>query len=709
MRGLFRKSKADADADEKTLCGDDEQILALRERPKPDPLEDDGTGNTVSLTLHPLPEMEGVIVSIQPPRGRSRTPCDVVLVIDVSGSMCTKAPSPETAKGETEVNGLTVLDLTKQAARAIVETLDDDDRLGIVTFSDEVKIIQRLKPMTKSNKTAAWNGIKNIRADGLTNLWQGILQGRSLFDDVQRPGSVPALMVLTDGEANVGCPPQGYVPQLRLYELPAPIHTFGFGSQIGSSLLQSIAEVGSGNFAYISDPSMLATVFIHAIANLQSTFAVSATLAIEASHGLKLAETMGDYIRKDDSKGQDQSPKEKLLIPLGGLQYGQSRDIFLKYESSDKKGETPILKAELQCRPLNQTPGACLTSCSVLDSPTMPADDIEFHRNRAMVCAFISSLAPISKTHERTKAKTADVELKRCQLQSLIVILRDTVIKDGANEALREDLEGQIMLALSKNYFQGWGFHYLMSMYNAHFKQVRNSFKDPGPQVYGKDSPLFLEAVKELSLIFDTLPAPTPFVVVRDSVGRSKKVKMSMSSYNRSSNPCFAAENTITLADGETVLVKDLKKDDELWTPRGPRKLVGILETAVEDEVMFKVGDLVITPWHPVFVDEKWTFPEQVTKSMAEYTGMIYSLLLERDADPEAHAVEVSGTQAVTLGHGITSGTDGEFVRAHEFFGNYDKVLEKLQALPVKEGVYESSGLTRDINSGFADGFYDRR
>ena len=59
---------------------------------------------------------------------------------------------------------------------------------------------------------------------------------------------------------SISCPPQGYVTQLRMYDLPAPIHTFGFGSQIGSPLLQSIAEVGSGNFAYISDPSMLVSL-----------------------------------------------------------------------------------------------------------------------------------------------------------------------------------------------------------------------------------------------------------------------------------------------------------------------------------------------------------------------------------------------------------------------------------------------------------------
>ncbi|KFY12216.1 hypothetical protein V492_04017 [Pseudogymnoascus sp. VKM F-4246] len=702
-RGLFSRSTRDADADEKTLCGNDDQTtLPIRDREKKD-LPDDETDESISLTLHPLPDMGGVIVSVHPPKGKRRTPCDVVLVIDVSGSMSTKAPSPETAAGETEVNGLTVLDLTKHAARAIVETLNDDDRLGIVTFSDEIKIVQRLKPMTKWNKTAAWNNIKNIHADGLTNIWQGILQGRSLFEDEPRPGSVPALMLLTDGAPNVGCPPQGYVPQLRMYDLPAPIHTFGFGSQIGSSLLQSIAEVASGNFAYISDPSMLATVFIHAIANLQSTFAMSATLAIEGSHGLQLAETMGNYITKENTVDQPELPKDKLIIPLGGLQYGQSRDIFLKYGPFEQGDEKPIIKAELQCRPLIDTVGSCLKSCSVLDSPNMQPEEIGFHRNRATVCEYLSSLAPFSKTSERTRANLGAVELQRCSLQNKIVAIRAMVLDDDANIGLLEDLEGQILLAHSKNYFGGWGFHYLMSMYNAHFKQVRNSFKDPGPQTYGKDSPVFLEAIKELSLLFDTLPAPTPFVTVRDSTGRSRRVNMVMSSYNRSSNPCFAAECTVKLADGTKAEVRSLKKDTALWTPKGARKLVGILETAVVEEPMSTIGDLVITPWHPVSVDGKWSFPGQIAESTTQYTGKIYSLLLEQDGDSDAHAVEVGGKLAVTLGHGIT-GAAGDDVRAHDFFGDYEKVLEGLQTLPVQEGVHASGGLQRVEETGLVSG-----
>lgn len=49
----------------------------------------------------------------------------------------------------------------------------------------------------------------------------------------------------------IRCPVQGYVPKLRQYNLPASLHTFGFGFSLKSGLLKSIAEIGQGNYAFI--------------------------------------------------------------------------------------------------------------------------------------------------------------------------------------------------------------------------------------------------------------------------------------------------------------------------------------------------------------------------------------------------------------------------------------------------------------------------
>ena len=61
------------------------------------------------------------------------------------------------------------------------------------------------------------------------------------------------------------CPVQGYVPklrpilreQLRTHSKLPVINTFGFGYGIRSGLLESISEVGGGNYGFIPESGML--------------------------------------------------------------------------------------------------------------------------------------------------------------------------------------------------------------------------------------------------------------------------------------------------------------------------------------------------------------------------------------------------------------------------------------------------------------------
>ena len=114
--------------------------------------------------------------------------------------MGTPAPVPGTQPGES--SGLTVLDLVKHTALAIVETLGEEDRLGIVTFSSDVEVKQLLKPMSPRNKEEAKNNIKEMVIKGATNLWGGITEGLKLFDQMSSSSRVPAMLVLTDGIPN---------------------------------------------------------------------------------------------------------------------------------------------------------------------------------------------------------------------------------------------------------------------------------------------------------------------------------------------------------------------------------------------------------------------------------------------------------------------------------------------------------------------------
>lgn len=214
---------------------------------------------------------------------------------------------------------------------------------------------------------------------------------------------------------------------------------------------------------------------------------------------------------------------------------------------------------------------------------------------------------------------------------------------------------------------------------------------------------------------------------------------VNMRPFGGSSNPCFAGSSPVMLPSGRCVPVRWLRRGAVVLTPRGPRRVAAVLVTPVRREVMCRVHGVVITPWHPVRrpvlgrggSDSKykytknrsnnsnnnskisarrtlpsrsrWAFPAQVAGSGVRYTGCIYSVLLEQDRDPAAHAILVGGVWAVTLGHGIVAGRD---VRAHRFFGHYGAVVAELQRLGVRRGgVVVGDGTRRDPSTGLACGF----
>jgi Mg-chelatase subunit ChlD len=154
----------------------------------------------LDLELYQEREEKKIVISVCPPREPSEStrhvPCDIVLVIDVSGSMGSEAPVPDN-----ERDGYTILDLAKHVARAALEDLDDNDRFGLVIFSNCAKIKQKLVYMTRKGKKKALEHIDELCASGSTNLWDGISTGIKLFNG-QSPKRASGIMVLTDGQPN---------------------------------------------------------------------------------------------------------------------------------------------------------------------------------------------------------------------------------------------------------------------------------------------------------------------------------------------------------------------------------------------------------------------------------------------------------------------------------------------------------------------------
>ncbi|KAG5966055.1 hypothetical protein E4U57_003156 [Claviceps arundinis] len=738
------------------------------------PVSDDAAPPVSAVVqLHPVPVKKALLVKVVTPNAPvchvDHVPCDIVLVLDVSTSMRDDAPVP----GDSEPTGLSVMDLIKHAALTILQTLTPGDRLGIVVFGTRSTVIQSLLYMNEGNKKTARAKIKGLRSSGSTNLWHGIQNGIRVFDESLDNGNVRAMMVLTDGMPNHGCPQQGFIPKLKAMQpLPATLDTFGFGYGVRSGLLKSLAEFGHGNYAFIPDAGMIGTVFVHAVANLQATFATEAFLSLTYSPSIQVTE-VGETTAVKQRPQRTVLEKETrmaLHVSLGNLQFGQTRDLFLRFKqalfetrsvavggaaeaNSTMTATLSYRKSKLgpigsKCIP--EAPIVVSTQAYLLQvSKSLSTAELAYHESRAEICRFLSSLFPLGPDGEHHADLTTCESYKRT-LAELVARIPAQHFHDARNISLMQDLNGplphgQISVAINNTaHLYKWGIHYLPSYMNAHSRQICNSFKDPGPLQYGAESPLFISCRDSLNDAFDRLPPPgddQPFL--KDSSSSSSTsfspssahshssstaphehrpppppLAMSMSRYRNPAGVCFAENTPVELASGSTLPIRLLRWGTKVRTPAGARQVAMVLRMAVQDEtlccVVYGVSghcSLLVTPWHPISLDggATWMFPGRLVGDdmyVVEYTGWVYSVMLQPDGNAASHAIRVGGSGSdgvwgVTLGHGVVRGRD---VRAHCFLGDYGAVGRSLAGLGEdKFGVVEGRGVRdgRGLVCGF--------
>jgi hypothetical protein len=128
-----------------------------------------------------------------------------VLVTDLSGSMSAR----ETLGARTPLVG-TRLELTKLQIEALLDKVDKEVSINLMTFSDKAHVWRRsLLPMTPQGKAKAKAEVKSYRADGATNLFDALdtcfeLAESSLDVPRKEDGTPDTIFLLTDGEPSEG-------------------------------------------------------------------------------------------------------------------------------------------------------------------------------------------------------------------------------------------------------------------------------------------------------------------------------------------------------------------------------------------------------------------------------------------------------------------------------------------------------------------------
>ncbi|NWG16529.1 MAG: VWA domain-containing protein [Chloroflexi bacterium] len=142
---------------------------------------ENGVDVTQPRTVLDVPAPE-VIAAIQQSWSLVKKQADVVLLIDVSGSMLDEGK----------------LDQAKQAALAFIEQMEGRNRVGLAVFNDQVQNLVAMDTL-ETNRANIRSRIENLRADGGTALYSGLVEVLNQIarqDDADR---IRAVVILSDG------------------------------------------------------------------------------------------------------------------------------------------------------------------------------------------------------------------------------------------------------------------------------------------------------------------------------------------------------------------------------------------------------------------------------------------------------------------------------------------------------------------------------
>jgi Ca-activated chloride channel family protein len=177
----------------------------------------------------------------------TRPSANLVFLIDTSGSM--NAPNK--------------LPLVKQSLSMLLDQLDADDHVAIVTYAGGAGTA--LEPTPASQKGRILAVIDQLGAGGGTAGAEGIRQAYALAERNLDPRGVNRVILATDGDFNVGITDQGelkgYIERERGKGVFLSVLGFGMGNY-NDALMQALAQNGNGAAAYIDTVSEARKVLV---------------------------------------------------------------------------------------------------------------------------------------------------------------------------------------------------------------------------------------------------------------------------------------------------------------------------------------------------------------------------------------------------------------------------------------------------------------
>jgi Ca-activated chloride channel family protein len=180
---------------------------------------------------------------------------DVMLVIDVSGSMAASDLQP------------TRLQAATGAATQFIDALPDGARVGVVSFSQGASVVAPLS----TDRIRAENALATLTPNGGTAIGDGLDAALNQLAQRSADSAPGTVVLLSDGENNLGQAPMTVASRAK--QQGVQVDTVGIGQRgaqtyvdrqpvgLDETTLKSIADTTGGQYFYAGDTTQLSAIY----------------------------------------------------------------------------------------------------------------------------------------------------------------------------------------------------------------------------------------------------------------------------------------------------------------------------------------------------------------------------------------------------------------------------------------------------------------
>ena len=271
---------------------------------------------SVHLAAAPSPFTQGhhiLRVGIQGKRvsAAERKPVHLVYLVDTSGSM----------QAEDKIG------LAKKSLRLLTASLRPGDTVALCTYAGSVREV--LAPTGLEQRERILSAIEELSAGGSTAMSSGIDLAYQLASRTRVAGHVNRVVVLSDGDANVG--PTSHEEILRTIRAHRAqgitLSTVGFGmGNYKDTMMEQLADSGDGNYSYVDSEAEARKLFSDEVSGMLEVIARDVKIQVEMDPSVVKTYRLIGYENRDVADKDFRNDK----VDAGEI--GSGHDVTAVYE-----------------------------------------------------------------------------------------------------------------------------------------------------------------------------------------------------------------------------------------------------------------------------------------------------------------------------------------------------------------------------------------